>query len=225
MDLLLAEQLLLLALDDVRGRDSTPWAGEAGLAAALLLDLGRRDLLQMADDDELVVLTDAEAPEHPLLRDVHLAILSSPKCRSAQKWVERLPRDLKPLRVRLAEVLVERGVLSEQRSHLLGILPRTRFPTADPVPEDDVRRRLVEVLVGGRTPTQDEALLIGLVEPVGLVDRVVPRRSRSDARRRAKTIGEQGVAGTALPDAVRQLQAACYSAAVVSVIAAGVSSW
>jgi hypothetical protein len=43
---LLLEQTLLIALDDEKGRDTTHWGSDAGLAGALLLDLRCwRDLL------------------------------------------------------------------------------------------------------------------------------------------------------------------------------------
>lgn len=117
--------------------------------------------------------------------------------------MQRLPRELNPLRQPLARGLVERGILSEQHSKRLGVLPTTRFPTVDPAPERDLRERLREVLLAGRDPTEEEALLLGLLEPLGLIDSLVATEERRAARKRAKTIATQGLAGTAVRDATR----------------------
>ncbi|RJK98172.1 GOLPH3/VPS74 family protein [Vallicoccus soli] len=213
MALLLAEQALLLALDDATGTQGMTWAGDAGLAAALLLDLGERDLLRV-DDGELTAV-DGPAPEHPVLRDAYQALRTSDRRHDAKGWVDRLQRDLKPLPERLARGLVERGVLTEQRTKVLGLFPTTRFPQADPEPERELRARLHEVLVTGRAPSEEEALLIGLLEPLDLVGGVVPKEHRRAARTRAQEIGEQGVAGTAVRQAVQEVQAAVITAAVI----------
>lgn len=163
-------------------------------------------MLYVAEDGALAVI--GEAPAHPLLRDVHEVIRSAPDRHDAEGWLEQFPRRLKPLRGRLLQGLVGRGVLSEERSKVFGILSHTRFPTADPAPEAQLRQRLVEVLVAGRAPSPDEALLLGLIEPVGLVDRLVPEDARMRARQRAEDLGERGMVGTGVGDVVRQLQLA-----------------
>jgi len=81
-----------------------------------------------------------------------------------------------------------------------------------------LRERLREVLVGGREPTEDEALLVGLLEPLGLIDSVVTRTERRAARARAKAVAEHGLAGTAVRDSVRAVQAAVVAAAIVPAV-------
>ena len=223
MSLLLAEQVLLLALDDEKGKDTSHWAGEAGLAGALLLDLGERDLLR-ADADTLLVAIDGAPPEHGLLRQAYELIRTSTEPRTAKAWVDHLQKELKPLRDRLAQGLVDRGTLSENTSKVLGVFPRTRYPEADPHPEFDLRHSLAEVLVVGRAPTEEEALLVGLLEPLGLIDQEVPKDQRQAAKRRAAEIGEQGLAGNAVRDAVRQVQAAVMAAAIIAPTAAVIAS-
>lgn len=223
MELVLAEQTLLIALDDAKGRDTTKWAGDAGLAAALLLDLARLGLVEV-DGDGKAVAVDGRAPDHAVLRDAHTAIAGADKRRSAESWVSRLPRELKPLRTRLARGLVERGVLAEEHRKLLGLVPTTRFPEADPGPERELRARLREVLVAGREPTEPEALLIGLLEPLELIANVVERDERRAARKRAKEVAEQGIAGSAVRDAVAAVQAAVMTSVVAASVTATASS-
>ena len=215
MDLILAEQTLLIALDDATGRDATQWGSDAGLAGALLLDLARLDLLS-AQADGKILAVDGELPGHELAREAYETIRNSPKSRNAKGWVQRLPRELRPLRQRLARGLAERGILVEEHSKRLGIVPTTRFPTIDPTPEQEVRERLRDVLLTGRDPTAQEALLVGLLEPLGLIDSIVPKDQRRGARMRAEAVAEQGLAGSAVRDAIRAVQAAVVAAIVAS---------
>lgn len=74
--------------------------------------------------------------------------------------------------------------------------PSTRFPEADPGPERALRSRLQDVLVGDRAPQEYDALLLGLLEPLGLVEPLVERPQRREARNRAQEIVDQVIAGT-----------------------------
>lgn len=217
MELILAEELLLLALDEVKGSTgSTPV--DPGLAGALLVDLGRLGALKPMGRELHPV--DEGGLEHPVLARAATAIAASSKRRTAKSWVGRLPRELKPLTATVAHPLVERGILTEQRVKVLGLFPSIRFPETDPGPERMLRSRLQEVLLGGRAPQEQEALLLGLLDPLGLVDRLVERPQRRQARRRVKEIATEGIAGSAVSDAVRDIQSAVMTAVVVSAISA-----
>ena len=101
---------------------------------------------------------------------------------------------------------------------MLGILPRTRFPMVDAAPERDLRERLREVLFTDRDPAEEEAMLVGLLEPLGLIDSLVPKDQRRDARDRAKAVATQSLTGTAVRDAIRAVQAAVIAAIAASTV-------
>ncbi|MGH3915945.1 MAG: GOLPH3/VPS74 family protein [Pseudonocardiaceae bacterium] len=218
MELILAEELLLLALHDEKG--STGFTQiDPGLAGALLVDLGRLGAVR-SEGKELAVVTDS-VPQHPVLGRAHAAISASAKRRSAKSWVGRLPGELKPLTATIAASLVDRGVLTEQRSKFLGLFPSTRFPEANPEPERALRSRLRAVLLGERAPTTSDALLLGLLVPLDLVGSLVDSDQRRTAKKWAKEIADGGIAGTAVSDAVRDIQSAVMVAVMVPVVTAG----
>lgn len=215
MELTLTEELLLLAMHDEKG--STGFTQiDPGLAGALLVDLGRLGALR-PEGKELATVA-GSGSEHPVLARAHAVISASPKLRSAKSWVGRLPGELKPLTGTVAAPLVEGGVLTEQRSKFLGLFPSTRFPERDPGPERLLRSRLSAVLLGDREPAEREALLLGLLVPLDLVGGLVEKDQRRTAKTRAKEIAKGGVAGTAVPDAVREIQAAVMVAVMVPVV-------
>ncbi|MBA3862130.1 MAG: GPP34 family phosphoprotein, partial [Solirubrobacterales bacterium] len=175
-DLLLAEELLLLSLDDEKGSDQTWSSLDGGLAGALLLELTEDGALRLDGDDKLV--PGASAPADPLLAEALEAVRASDKPRDAKHWVRKLPGELKPLRRRLAERLVERGILGEDRKELLGLTVSRRYPERDPEPERALRARLLAALTGEAEPPPRDAALTGLLRPFDLVAKNVPREHR-----------------------------------------------
>lgn len=220
MELILAEQLLLLLLDDESGKDSTASRRDPGLAGALLLDLAAAGAVRESDGK---LVTAESPPPHPLLAEAHAAIAAADKPRDAKHWVGRLPKELKPLAGRLADGLVERGVLREQKRKLLGLFNQTRYPEVDGAYEDDLRARLGRVLLSEREPARDEAMLVALLLPYDKVKTLVPKDQRKPARERAKAIADRGIAGKAVEAALEEIQVAVIAAATVATTSAAVS--
>ena len=223
-DLTLAEELLLVALDDEKGADTANWGSgvEAGLAGALLLELATAGCV--AYEGGKVVPADCEPPADPLAAAALDAIRADDKRRDAKAWIGRLPKALKPLRSRVALRLVERGTLEERRIRRLGLFEATRYPERDPEPERRLRAAVIEVLVTGREPTPREAMLIALLNAYDLVKRVVPRDDRRAAGKRAKQIAEGDVIGDAVARTLRDVQAATIAAVTAATSAAVISS-
>jgi hypothetical protein len=216
-DLLLSEELLLLALDAEKGRDRTSWGADPGLAGALLLDLAEGGRLRA--DDERLVVAPGPMPGPQLLRDALAVLEEDGRPRKPKHWIDGLPRRLKPFKQRVAARLLERGVLRRDESKVLGLFPRTRYAELDAGPERALRDRLVGILVEGAEPDRRSALLLGLVRPAGLIGELVPREQRKAATRRAEEVAESGLVGTAVDRAVRDVQASILTASTAAIVA------
>jgi hypothetical protein len=223
-ELTLPESLLLVALDDEGGSDTANWGTgvEAGLAGALLLELLEAGCLD--EEDARLVPVACDAPADPLAAAALEVIRADEKRRKAKDWVGRLPKELKPLRGRIAEGLVGRGVLEERQRKVLGMSLSPRYPEADAEPERRLRAELTEVLVTGREPTQREAMLVGLLHAYDLVKRVVPEEDRREARKRAKELAKGEAIAGAVGSAVSDVQAATMTAIIAASTVATVSS-
>lgn len=196
--LVLAEELLLLALDDKKGHDRT-WSIESGLAGALLIELTEDGGLRL-DEDERLVAEEGAAPDNALLAEVLETVRASEKPQGVEHWLGELPRGFGTLRDQVAQRLVDRGVLTEERTKLLGLTLSRRYPEAAPEPERALRARLRELLVDGAEPTPREAALVALLRPFELVRTVVEREERKEAERRAEEIAQSGP----INDAIRR---------------------
>jgi len=214
-DLLLAEELLLLSLDDEKGSDQTWSSIDGGLAGALLLELTEAGALRLEGDDKLV--PGASVPADPLLVEALEVVRSSDKPRDAKHWVTKLPGQLKPLRRRLAERLVERGILAEDSKELLGLTLARRYPERDPEPERALRGRLLATLTSEAEPSPREAELIALMRPFDLIAKNVPREHRKEAKRRAKEIAETGPISGAVSREIADVQTAILAGTAAAI--------
>jgi hypothetical protein len=222
VSLILAEELLLLGYDDEAGTRRTTWDLANGLAGALLLDLGEAGCV--AAEGKHLTATGRRAPEHPLLAETLALIANAAKPRNAKEWLGRLGHELRPLEQRVAQGLVDRGVLTEEERRVLKVFRTTRYPEADPEPERALRARLAAILLDERDPGPQDALLLSILMPYDLVKRLVPRERRREAGKRAKEIADQGVAGKAVEAAVKEVQAAILLAITVSTTTAAITT-
>jgi hypothetical protein len=215
MDMILAEEFLLIALDDEKG---TPKVGgkdvKPGLAGALLLDLAAAGAVR--ETDGKLEADPGARVEHPVLCAAYDEIAASEKRRDTKAWVTRLPRELKPIDDRIADGLVERGVLRREDGKILGLFNATKFPEADGSVEAGVREGLAAVLRSPRQPTPREAMLIALLRSYDQVPKLVPKEDRKAAKARAKEVADEGIAGKAVSDTLKATEAAVMAAVIAS---------
>jgi hypothetical protein len=191
----ITEDLVLLMLDPETGRalvDSTSF--DRAIGGALLLDLATRERLTAdgAGAKARLRVSDA-APTGDALLDDALSRLAGSELR-AQKAVERLARRT---RTPVLERLVERGLVRRERTRLLGLLPVTAWPSANPGPRKELRGQVAAVLCDAARPDQHVALLISLVHAVKAEHKIVDGLRRQ-LRARAAEVAAGDWAGEAV---------------------------
>ncbi len=213
---LIAEDLLLLLLDDDKGTVTTSYP-QTALGGALLIELAASGAVEVEEKKGLwrtarVRATDPSPITDPLLRAAYDVVAEKP--RGAQELVDRLGKGVQG---QLADRLVDRGLLECRKSRVLGLFPRTRWPATDSTHEEEVRRAITATLVQGQDPDERTGALIALLHAVDKAHRVVDHRGLSsrEVRKRAKEVSEGAWAAQAVRDAI-----AASTAAVAAVVAA-----
>lgn len=218
--MLIAEDLLLLLLDDEKGRTSGLISGvDTGLAGAVLVELALLELVDVADEGESVrkgrlVLRQGTAPEHPVLTTA----LETVRAKEGTKPKDALSSLAKGLKDRLADGLVAAGVLRREQHRTLGLFPTTRLPAQDTRHEASVRERLAAVLDGAE-PDQHSAALLALLHALDAVTTVLDVPDKRAAKKRAKEIAKGQWAPAAVRKAVEEVQAV-----MIVILAASASS-
>lgn len=218
--LLLAEDLLLLLLDDdvgtLRQTNLQPLLGGAVLAELALLGAVEVEEKQAFWQTARVRPVPGERPADPVLADAHDVVAEKP--RTAQDLATRLG---KPLKARLTDRLVARGVLRREDHRVLGLFPSARWPAEDSRHEDEVRRRLADVLLRGFSPDPRTVALVALLSAVDQVHKVVPGEGLGgrEVRKRAKQLVADMDEGEWVAKAVRDAVRAATTAVTAGVVA------
>jgi hypothetical protein len=220
---LIAEDLLLLLLDDRKGTVSTWGQTDAVLGGAVLAELSVTGLVTV-DEHKSIWRTDkvhaaeaAPADLDPVLAEALSEIAE--KDRKASTLVTRIGKGLE---ARLAAGLAERGILERKDGKLLGLFPRTTWPTADSSHEDDVRRTLTACLVDGAQPDERTGALIALLAAIDQAHSAVTAgttATKKELEKKAKEIADGQWAAKAVKDAVDAATAAMVGAVVASTAA------
>jgi hypothetical protein len=218
MTTLIAEDLVLLLLDDESGKFANATWLDTGIGGALLVDLALAGNVEVVKGSGVwarakVLPTPAPAPSDPVLHDA-LEVVAH-KERTAQDLVARLG---KRRRDQLLERLRERGILERREDRVLGLVHRRRWPTLDATHEAGVRRELGDALVRGARPEQRTAALVALLSALDLAHKVIDREGlpAREVKQRAREIAEGDWSAKAVKDAVAAAQAAMTAAVVAA---------
>lgn len=214
----LAEELMLLALDDEKGNVLTA-ALDYGLSGAMLLELALNGKLQI--DADKVSISDPRATGASLLDKVAAKISQSKRKRSSQHWISNLNM---PIKKHVLADLVEKGILRHEEKRFLRIFKVERYPLADALVEQEVRDRLRSVVLAGTTPTQRDIMLISLINACDLKKALLSRDESKSSAKRIAEITDGNYIGDATTAAVSNATTAAVSAATMAAVTVAISS-
>lgn len=225
MTTLIAEDLLLLLLEDDSGKLTNTTFLDVGIGGALLVELALAGAVEVLKGDGMwarskVYPLHGAQPADPVL--IEALSLVSDKERTAQDLVGRLG---KKRRGPLLERLESKGILARREDKVMGLFPRTRWPAVDSSHESEVRRQLGDALVRGAHPEERTAALVALLSALGLAHKVIDREglSAGEVKKRAKAIADGDWAAKAVKGAVAAAQAAITAGVMVATTTAATS--
>lgn len=223
--MLIAEDIALLAHDDETGRDEgTVPMLDHRLAGAVVAELTLAGKVVMTEEKRpKAEVVDPAPTGDPVLDHALTFIAEKPRT-----GTDLLPRLASGITERVLTRLTDRGILRREKGKVLGLFPVTRWPAEDSSHETLLRARLERVLLSGEQPDARTATLIAVLDGTTLVSRLVPKERRREARERAKEIASQDWASTemtqAMAAAVRAAQDSAAMIAAMVVTTAAISS-
>jgi hypothetical protein len=210
--LTLAEELLLVALDDETGTvmHLPPLALELGLAAALV---GELTLEGRVDTDPSRLFVTSKAPLGDSILDETLAdVVSEPKQLSSEAWLRRIAEEGPVLRDRITQRLVNRGVLQSVEKRLMWVFRTRVYPPTSGIEEREVKSRIMTLLNNEDIPSPRDALLVGLLRATGMFDLLLGEPEQARLRGRIDQVANLEEIGRSLNQTVAALQVALASA-------------
>lgn len=184
---LLAEDLLLLALDDEIGRvDQRMFALPRALAAAVIADLVLAGRITLGRKS--VAARDVRPMDDAVLDGAMAMIVTAKKPRSAEQWVAALRSKRPSLRTQIQDRLVAQGVLRREQRRVLLAIPATRFPMVQGEREAALRDQVRAVVLDRRAFDARLFTLLGLLRRYGTLSLVFNSEEREIAEQRLERI-------------------------------------
>jgi hypothetical protein len=218
----LLEEFTLLAHDPLGRRVIDNTRIDHGLGGALLLELVLSERIDVVD--RRVVTRGAGPTGDALVDDALDQITTDRRSRKPVDWVKRFTKGTQH---RVIERLAAAGVLRIERTTVLGVFPRTRYPAAygtEPVARTEAGEKLRAAILGAGPVFPRTAALCALVAATELDKKIFPDLDRRLVRARLKEISQGDWAAAAVRKAIQDVQAAIMAGAVAASTAAVISS-
>lgn len=197
-----AEELLLLALDDEKGKFySMPFMTlEYALVGAILMELALKNRLE-TDQEHLIIVNDA--PTGDALFDKVLQIISQePKTLNAKFWIREISKAIPNLKDILLERLIAKGIIKKSEHTILWVFSERCYPTLDDKEVKEVRTRIREIVLSDNIPNPRDIALITLLDTCNLIDKIFSKEELERAEKRIEQIAKMDLIGQALSQAV-----------------------
>ncbi|MEU6314992.1 GPP34 family phosphoprotein [Streptomyces sp. NPDC047014] len=216
MDITLAEEIMLLSLDEESGaarqRQAAGWAVAAGILVELVL------AERIAVSGKHLELTGTEPTGVPLL-DGRLPLMETWLRGRRRRVSDWLTKDHMRAVSATLESLAARGLVVEERHKVLGMFPVRRYPEADATVEVALRARLDAAVLGDTEPDERTATLIALLHSAKLHRLAFPGHRASEVRPRMGEIAAGKWAAEAVRVAIREVQVAMIAATAATAAA------
>jgi Golgi phosphoprotein 3 len=201
----LTEDLVLLALDDHSGRilpvDDIGY--RHALAGAVLLDLAL--LGRLENHQGKLRVTDHRDTGESLLDGWRRTIESEEDPLEIRVWIARLALAADQIETAALTRLVDRGILEKQETNFLWVFETRRYPMLDGT-EEEVKRRICDVLLSDEEPSQADAILVGLVDDARLLPHILSDAETRESARRVAQVRDMDVIGKEVATVIEHLR-------------------
>lgn len=187
--LTLADEIVVLVLDDNTGAIAPACAGVANIAIAggILMELA---LLGRIDTDlASLFIVDPKPVGDALLDQALRKIAAEPQKRSSAWWIDRLGLHGGDLAGKVLARLVEAGILRAEDRQFLWVFSRRAYPQNSGREERDAKARLASIIFDDVVPNPRDTLLLSLADSAGVLDQMFsPMQMRKASRRIAEVV-------------------------------------
>jgi golgi phosphoprotein 3 len=215
----LAEELFLLALHEEKGKvhDSIAMSVHYGLGGALLADLALHKMIEIDPKGKVAVLEPGPCGDE-ILDEAWLKIKDVGKLYKVKYWVEEFSDNFRKLQKRLAENLVNKGVLIREEHKYLWVIPYEAYPQLDASAKYWLKNQLREVLLTGSKADSHAIVLLSLTRSCNMLQFIITRDEQKMSRRKIEQLTSDEEIGKAVQDAIEMVEAAATTAAMIATI-------
>jgi len=208
-----AEEVVLLTLDDRDGSfiPIPEWSMQCALAGSVLMDLALENRIDT--DLDSLILVDKAPVGNPLLDPTLRRIAESVETHNSRYWVEATAAHADDIRETALARLVEAGILKREEDRFLWVFRSRRYPIIDGKAEQEVKLRIMSVLLSDKIPDPRDVVIIGLADACGIFSELLSARELRSARARIDQVRKLDLIGQAVAKSIWEIQASLARAA------------
>ena len=203
-----AEEIYLLALDDVTGKiviTSKEVVLNSVLIGAVLSELSF--IGKIDNDAENLYILNTDATGSPVLDEVLDVLRKSGKNEvSLSRSLQALLPESKNIEQLVLQELIGKGILKQVNEKLFWFFPSRRYPIIDNVEVTDVERRLRNLVLSNEIPAPRDAVLVSLVNACGLFPEILSSRELRRCEGRIEEISKYDMVCQKINELIRQVQ-------------------
>lgn len=204
-----AEEIYLLALDDVTGKIVIPSKDIVLNNVLIGADLAELAFLDKIDNDqEKIFILNTDPTGNPLLDDI-LKILSAGNTKELTIYhaLKLLIPKAKDIENDVLEHLIKKGILKQVDEKILWIFPRRRYPIINNVEIKDVETRIREIVLSDTIPSPRDAVLISLVNTCDLFSEILSPRELRRSEDRIEKLSKMDLVEQEVAEMINQINA------------------
>ncbi|MEU8239222.1 GPP34 family phosphoprotein [Actinoplanes missouriensis] len=214
----LLDEFMLLAHDQLGRRIADTSRLDYALGGAILMELALAGRIDVAD--KKVVVIDRDPLGDPIVDAALIRIGDDPKGRTAGHWVTGLSKGVQR---QVLDRLVTDEILRVERSKVMVVFPRVRYPWAydvEPPARASARERMRSAIHGTWADPRTHAMC-SLIAAVEIERKLFPDLDRKLLKARLRELSEGEWAAAAVRKAIQAVQAAVTTAVVVDASSGG----
>ena len=220
--LYLHEEILLLALKDEEGTIAGGTMYEYAIGGAILAELllDKHITIDKSHKRKFVNIENSTTIGEPILDECLQKIATAKRRATLETWVSRFA-GIKNLKHRVANLLVNRGILRKDEDKVLLIFSRKIYPEVNPEPERKVIERLRKAIFDDGDDFDPRTIvLLSLAKSADLLRVTFDKKELKSRKKRIEQIVNGELAGKAAQEAIEAMQAAVMVAAIMPAIMA-----
>lgn len=205
-----AEEIYLLALDDVSGKIMVPSKEtvlNTALIGAVLSELSFMDKIDT--DTETLYITNSEPVCNKILDEVMKILVDESKDGKAPLYhcMKTLLPQAPEIENSVLESLIGQGILKKVEEKILWIFPQRRYPIIDNREITDVETRLRNIVLGDEIPDPRESVLISLVHNCDLFKEILSPKELRRCNDRIENLSKIDTVGREVAQLIDQINA------------------
>jgi hypothetical protein len=219
MNLHLHESILLLSLDDETGKYTSSMAYvNYAFAAGLVVDLLLEERVKI-EDNKLLLTTNAITDSRAMNALIE-QLSRRKKPMKVSNWLHTIVQRSSKLYKLCLEKLIQDGILERKQAKILWVFNVNRYPTVNDQPENELRRRIHELLLDDQsTPDPKEQLLLTIISRCQMLSEIMPEKSeRKLAEPRLKLLTEDVPMNGHISRAIEEMQVAMMVVTTTSAV-------